>query len=83
MILPRQTTFSPRVIDRYCSSRQTSGGPVLTTENVSILKNATGEVGGYIVRGPIIDSPTAYLDAEGNEPPSFHVLDDSEKQADI
>jgi hypothetical protein len=53
--------------------------------SVTILKNAEGYIGGYVVTPPIADSPVSYLNADGNFLTSFHIFasDEEKKTASL
>ena len=48
---------------------------------ITILKNLNGQIGGYVLQPPIMDSPIPYLDCHGNPLTSFHIFDPDDAKA--
>ena len=64
---------SQKVIREFCP-------PPADGRTVKVLKDASGNIGGYIVNLPELDSEVTFLDALGNELTVFHIFDPDEKK---
>jgi hypothetical protein len=66
--------IAPKVRKKYCGEHPFYG--------VKILKDADGNIGGYVLQPAIRDAPIPFLDHEGNMLTSFHIFgSDEEKRA--
>jgi len=71
-------TIASLVLTDVCRPR-TLGTP---QEQVTVLRNSQGEIGGYISQLLILDSGIDFLDCDGELLTSFHIFaDDQEKEA--
>jgi len=52
-------------------------------QKVTIMKNGQGEIGGYFVTLPIVDSQISYLVANGDFLISFHIFDTDENKQKV
>ena len=66
---------TPAILARFCP---TAAGSAL--EAITVLRNASGKIGGYVYQGPIMDSPVAYLDAHGSQVAMFHIFGSPEEK---
>jgi len=63
------------IIERFCKPQS---GPV--AETVTVLRNAAGNIGGYVLVRSVMDSPVFYLDPQGEQLALFHIFgSDQEK----
>lgn len=66
-------TPDPDVIAHYCAP---GPEPVALTA----MKDSAGNIGGYIFRRLIMDSPVFYLDAKGKDVAMFHIFGSPEEK---
>ena len=75
---PANTVFqqpTPEILTRFCP---TAAGPA--PEGITVLRDASGQIGGYVYSGPIRDSPVSYLDAQGVQLAMFHIFGSDEEK---
>ena len=66
---------TPEILARFCP---TAAGPA--PKSITVLRDASGKVGGYVYSGPIMDSPVSYLDAQGGQVAMFHIFGSDEEK---
>lgn len=71
----RSKTPDSAVIARYCNAPP---GPA--PESITAMKDSAGNIGGYIFKRLILDSPIHYLDPKGDEVAMFHVFGSPEEK---
>jgi len=71
--VPQQPT--PEILARFCP---TAAGPA--PAGITVLRDASGKIGGYVYSGPIMDSPVSYLDAQGVQVAMFHIFGSDEEK---
>lgn len=65
----------PSVIARFCNQPE---GPEPTF--ITVLKDSSGNIGGYVHGARVVDSPVFYLDKDGRDYAMFHIFgSDGEK----
>ena len=67
---------APAIVERYCKPEPGPGH-----ESVTVMRDASGTIGGYVYSSGIMDSPVMYLNPEGKQVAMFHIFgSDQEKQ---
>ena len=67
------------IVERYCNGEPAGPG----RESVTVMRDASGKIGGYVYSSGIMDSPVVYLNPEGEQVAMFHIFgSDEEKQRD-
>jgi hypothetical protein len=69
-------TAHPSVIARFCHRPE---GPAPTF--ITVLKDSSGDIGGYVHGARVMDSPIFYLDREGGDYAMFHIFGSDEEKA--
>ena len=72
MNLKTAELIEPQVIQRYRGD---------TFHRVTVLKDAKGRVGGYMIQSAVMDDPVTYLDCDGNHLTAFHIFGTDEDKA--
>jgi len=71
----------PEAILRQCRDAEPDA-PSDPRTQVTVLKNAQGDIGGYVVQLLLMDSGAGYYDCDGEPLTSFHIFaPDEEKNA--
>jgi hypothetical protein len=69
-------TVHPDIVKRFCGQQE---GPVPSL--VKVLKDSSGDIGGYTHTLQVPDSPIYYLDRQGKDVAMFHIFGpDAEKE---
>ncbi len=66
-------TITPKIIKEYCPLNKDG-------QTVTVLKDAAGFIGGYMITIPIGDTPVTYLDIEGEFLTSFYIFGTDEEK---
>jgi hypothetical protein len=66
----------PSVIARFCNQPE---GPEPTF--ITVLKDSSGNIGGYVHGARVVDSPVFYLDKDGKDYAMFHIFGPDEEKA--
>jgi hypothetical protein len=69
-------TVHPSVLARFCNQPE---GPQPTF--ITVLKDSSGHIGGYVHGARVVDSPVFYLDKEGKDYAMFHIFGSDEEKA--
>ena len=73
-VLKTSRGIALKVRKEYCGER--------SFYTVKVLKDASGEIGGYVLQPAIRDAPISFLDHEGNILASFHIFGNAEEKRD-
>jgi hypothetical protein len=63
------------MLARFCPTAPGPMSPVIT-----VMRDASGKIGGYVHQMPIMDSPISYLDAQGAQVARFHIFGSDEEK---
>lgn len=66
LVFKTARVIAPKVDSEYCRAHP--------FYRVTVLRNADGEIGGYVLQPAIRDAPIPYLDAEGEALTAFHIF---------
>jgi hypothetical protein len=69
-------TVHPSVIARFCNQPE-GPEPVF----IVVLKDSSGNIGGYMHGARVVDSPVFYMDKEGKDYAMFHIFGSEEEKA--
>ena len=66
----------PSVLARFCNPAE-GPAPVYVT----VLKDSSGNIGGYVHGVRVLDSPIFYMDKDGKDYAMFHIFGPDEEKA--